>query len=134
MFESPIRSPASRRRRISSMISRSPAIATSSAAVAACRAARPSSAARASRISTASRSEMRLTRGAAVALALHQPVVLEAHQRHPHGRTPQPEPRAQILLEQALPGQQLSVNDRLAQILVTVGPDRHSVPLVWLRH
>ena len=62
--------------------------------------------------------------GAAVALALHEPVMLEPDERDPHGRASEPEPLAQLLFEQSLTRQQLSVYDRLAQILVTVGPDR----------
>ena len=62
--------------------------------------------------------------GAAVALALHEPVMLEPDERHPHGRASEPEPLAQVLFEQSLARQQLSAHNRLAQILVTVGPDR----------
>ena len=60
---------------------------------------------------------------AAVALALHQPVVLEAHQRHSHRRPPEPESCAELLLEQAFARQQVAVNDRRAQIFVTIGAD-----------
>ena len=64
--------------------------------------------------------------GAAVALALHEPVVLEPDECDPHGRASEPEPLTQLLLEQALTRQQLSAHDRLAKILITVGPDRQA--------
>ena len=124
---------ASRRRRISSMISRSPAIAASSASIAACRAARPSSAERASRISTASRSETRLTRAPRWRSRSTSPScsrrtsAIRTAARPARAARSDP-PRA------AAPGQQLSVNDRLAQILVTVGPDRHMSLSFRLRH
>jgi hypothetical protein len=61
---------------------------------------------------------------AAMALALDEPVVLKSDKRHAHGRPTEPELRAQVLLEQPLTGQQLSADNRVAQILVTVGPER----------
>ena len=61
--------------------------------------------------------------GSAVALALNEPVMLEADERHPHGRPTEPEPRAQVLFEQPLAGQQLAADNRLAEVLVTVGPE-----------
>ena len=104
-------------------MSRSSSAAAASALSAACRAARPSSAARASSISTASLSDTRRTRRPPVALVLHEPIVLEADEGHSHGRPTQPELRAQIFLEQALARRQLSTDNRVAEILVAVGPE-----------
>jgi hypothetical protein len=68
-------------------------------------------------------------RRSAVALALYQPVVLEADEGHPDRRAAEPESRAEILLQQPLTGQQLAADNRLAQILVTVGPGATRAPL-----
>ena len=46
-------------------------------------------------------------------LGLHQPVLLEPAQRLAHRRPAQPEPRAQLLVAQPLPGRERPVDDRV---------------------
>src|SRR3954452_2659255 len=60
---------------------------------------------------------------AAVALALDEAVVLEAHERHAHRAAPHAEPARQVLLDEPLARQQVARDDRVAQSLVSVVVD-----------
>ena len=58
---------------------------------------------------------------------LHQAVLLEPAQRLPHRRPAQPEPRAQLLVAQPLPGRERPVDDRVPQR--DVGPVAQQIAL-----
>ena len=60
---------------------------------------------------------------AAVALALDEAVVLEADERHADRAAPQAQPAGEVLLDEALAGQQVARHDRVAQGLVSVVVD-----------
>jgi len=69
-------------------------------------------------------------RMALVRLVLDEAVVLEAHERHPDRRAPEAEPAGEVLLDQALAGQQLARDDRVAQGPVSVVVDQSVTQVV----